>query len=70
MKYKNLLQIYLVTCIAKLHVLRSVYMILLLLGTNDKAATAAYLQRWVSTQSIKEQTVPLTDWGYPSVDVQ
>lgn len=39
-------------------------------GTNDKAATAAYLQRWVSTQSIKEQTVPLTDWSYPSVDVQ
>jgi len=40
----------------------------LFLGTNDKAATTAYLQKWVSVQSIKEQTVPLTDWSYPSVD--
>ena len=37
-------------------------------GTNDKAATAAYLQRWVSPQSVKEQMVPLTEWSYPSVD--
>ena len=40
----------------------------LFLGTNDKAATAAYLQKWVSIQSVKEQTVPLTEWSYPSVD--
>lgn len=43
-------------------------MVLLFLGTNDKPATVAYLQKWVSAQSVKELTVPVTDWSYPSVD--
>ena len=48
-------------------------MVLLLLGTKDKATTAAYLQGWVlSTQSKKEfeQTVPVIGWRYPSVNIQ
>lgn len=57
------------SCSTRMHGLVGIiYMILLFLGTNDKAATAGYLQRWVSIQSVKEQTVPLTEWSYPSVD--
>ena len=37
-------------------------------GTNDKAGAASFLQRWVSPISIKETTVPYTEWSYPSVD--
>ena len=34
-------------------------------GTNDKAGSAQNLQRWISTRSIKETTVPATDHRYP-----
>lgn len=34
-------------------------------GTNDKAGSALNLQRWISTRSIKETTVPPTDHRYP-----
>ena len=34
-------------------------------GTNDKAGSAANLMRWLSLRSIKESTVPPTDWTYP-----
>jgi 1-pyrroline-5-carboxylate dehydrogenase len=34
-------------------------------GTNDKAGSAQNLQRWISTRSIKETTVPPTDHRYP-----
>ena len=34
-------------------------------GTNDKAGSAANLQRWVSARTIKETFVPATDWRYP-----
>lgn len=37
-------------------------------GTNDKAGAGSYLQRWVSPLSIKETTVPVTQWSYPSID--
>jgi 1-pyrroline-5-carboxylate dehydrogenase len=36
-------------------------------GTNDKAGSMFYLLRWVSPITIKETTVPLTEWTYPSV---
>ena len=36
-------------------------------GTNDKAGGVAYLLRWVSPQSIKENTIPQTEWSYPNV---
>ena len=34
-------------------------------GTNDKAGSAANLQRWVNTRVIKENFVPPTDHRYP-----
>lgn len=34
-------------------------------GTNDKAGSAANLQRWVNTRVIKETFVPATDHRYP-----
>ncbi|MQY12170.1 1-pyrroline-5-carboxylate dehydrogenase 1 [Streptomyces sp. RB5] len=34
-------------------------------GTNDKAGAAQNLMRWTSTRSIKETTVPPTDYRYP-----
>ncbi len=37
-------------------------------GTNDKAGSALNLQRWISTRSIKETTVPPTDHRYPHQD--
>ena len=36
-------------------------------GTNDKAGSSLNLLRWVSPQTIKENTVPLTCWDYPSM---
>ena len=33
-------------------------------GTNDKAGSAANLQRWVSSRTIKETFSPPTDWRY------
>ncbi|KAJ5760310.1 hypothetical protein N7520_007466 [Penicillium odoratum] len=38
-------------------------------GTNDKTGTMAHLQRFVSTQTIKEEFVPLEKVGYPSNEV-
>ena len=37
-------------------------------GTNDKAGSAQNLQRWISTRSIKETTVPPTDHRYPHME--
>lgn len=34
-------------------------------GTNDKAGSAANLQRWVNTRVIKETFAPPTDYRYP-----
>lgn len=34
-------------------------------GTNDKAGSAMNLLRWMSVRSIKETSVPPTDWRYP-----
>ena len=34
-------------------------------GTNDKAGSAANLQRWINTRVIKETFVPATDHRYP-----
>lgn len=34
-------------------------------GTNDKAGSHLNLLRWVSPQTIKENTVPLGRWDYP-----
>ena len=34
-------------------------------GTNDKAGSGVYVMKWVSMQSIKESTVPVTSWKYP-----
>ena len=34
-------------------------------GTNDKAGSAANLQRWVNTRVIKETFVPATEYRYP-----
>lgn len=34
-------------------------------GTNDKAGSYLNLLRWVSPRTIKENTVPITDWKYP-----
>jgi len=44
------------------------FFLIFFLGTNDKAGAPQFVQRWVSPQSIKETTVPYTDWSYPSVD--
>ncbi|KAJ5953274.1 hypothetical protein N7454_000170 [Penicillium verhagenii] len=38
-------------------------------GTNDKTGTMAHLQRFVSTQTIKEEFVPLEKVEYPSNEV-
>lgn len=37
-------------------------------GTNDKAGSGLYLQKWVSPITIKETLTPCTEWSYPSVD--
>ncbi|XP_003383539.2 PREDICTED: delta-1-pyrroline-5-carboxylate dehydrogenase, mitochondrial-like [Amphimedon queenslandica] len=37
-------------------------------GTNDKSGATSYVFKWVSPISIKETFVPMTTWGYPSVD--
>jgi 1-pyrroline-5-carboxylate dehydrogenase len=34
-------------------------------GTNDKAGSAANLQRWINTRVIKETFAPATDYRYP-----
>lgn len=34
-------------------------------GTNDKAGSSSYVQKWTSVQSIKETFVPLRDIDYP-----
>ena len=38
------------------------------IGTNDKAGSSSYLQRWASPLAIKEAFVPTTDWRYPSME--
>jgi 1-pyrroline-5-carboxylate dehydrogenase len=37
-------------------------------GTNDKAGSYLNLLRWCSPRTIKETSVPLKHWSYPSVD--
>ncbi|XGW11551.1 hypothetical protein V3C99_012772 [Haemonchus contortus] len=37
-------------------------------GTNDKAGGPHYGLRWTSPLTIKETSVPLTEWRYPSMD--
>jgi 1-pyrroline-5-carboxylate dehydrogenase len=37
-------------------------------GTNDKSGAQSYVYKWVSPMAIKETFVPMTTWGYPSVD--
>ncbi|EGT52707.1 CBN-ALH-6 protein [Caenorhabditis brenneri] len=37
-------------------------------GTNDKAGGPHYGLRWTSPLTIKETSVPLTDWKYPSME--
>lgn len=37
-------------------------------GTNDKTGAMTYMLKWTSPQSIKEYTLPITGWTYPSVD--
>eukprot|EP00341_Mesodinium_pulex_P000272 CAMPEP_0116900414 /NCGR_PEP_ID=MMETSP0467-20121206/8696_1 /TAXON_ID=283647 /ORGANISM="Mesodinium pulex, Strain SPMC105" /LENGTH=555 /DNA_ID=CAMNT_0004573637 /DNA_START=28 /DNA_END=1695 /DNA_ORIENTATION=- len=37
-------------------------------GTNDKAGSHLNLLRWVSAQTIKENTVPLTNFKYPHME--
>jgi 1-pyrroline-5-carboxylate dehydrogenase len=39
-------------------------------GTNDKAGSETLLWRFTSGRSIKENFIPISDWQYPSVDVQ
>lgn len=39
-----------------------------LAGTNDKSGAVSYVYKWVSPLSVKETFVPMTTWGYPSVD--
>jgi len=38
-------------------------------GTNDKAGSPFYLQRWTSPQSIKQSFVHQTQWKYPCMEV-
>lgn len=38
-------------------------------GTNDKAGSMLNLFRWVSPRLVKENTVPLRRWSYPSNEV-
>jgi 1-pyrroline-5-carboxylate dehydrogenase len=35
-------------------------------GTNDKAGAPQNLLRWISTRTIKETFIPLSDFLYPS----
>ncbi|CAI4221499.1 unnamed protein product [Auanema sp. JU1783] len=37
-------------------------------GTNDKAGGPHYGIKWVSPLTVKETSVPLTEWRYPSMD--
>uniref|UniRef100_A0A914WNA5 Multifunctional fusion protein n=1 Tax=Plectus sambesii TaxID=2011161 RepID=A0A914WNA5_9BILA len=37
-------------------------------GTNDKAGSPYYVLKWTSPQTIKETSVPLHEWRYPSMD--
>ncbi|CAD5211782.1 unnamed protein product [Bursaphelenchus okinawaensis] len=37
-------------------------------GTNDKAGGPHYPLKWASPQTIKETSVPLNEWRYPSMD--
>ncbi|CAI5442057.1 unnamed protein product [Caenorhabditis angaria] len=37
-------------------------------GTNDKAGGPHYGLRWASPLTIKETSIPLTEWRYPSMD--
>lgn len=37
-------------------------------GTNDKAGGPHYALKWASPQTIKETSVPLKEWRYPSMD--
>jgi len=37
-------------------------------GTNDKAGGPHYVLRWASPQTIKENSAPLREWRYPSMD--
>ena len=37
-------------------------------GTNDKAGGPHYGIKWTSPLTIKETSVPLKDWRYPSMD--
>ncbi|CAD5216037.1 unnamed protein product [Bursaphelenchus xylophilus] len=37
-------------------------------GTNDKAGGPHYPLKWASPQTIKETSVPLREWRYPSMD--
>lgn len=36
-------------------------------GTNDKIGSVLNLLRWVSPRTIKETSVPLSEYGYPSM---
>lgn len=38
-------------------------------GTNDKAGSPFYLQRWTSPQAIKQSYVHQTQWKYPCMEV-
>jgi 1-pyrroline-5-carboxylate dehydrogenase len=37
-------------------------------GTNDKAGAGAYLMRFVSAQSVKENLHPISGWKYPHME--
>jgi len=37
-------------------------------GTNDKAGGPTYVLRWASPWTVKENTKPVRDWRYPSMD--
>jgi 1-pyrroline-5-carboxylate dehydrogenase len=37
-------------------------------GTNDKAGSLTNLQRWISSRTIKETFVPITDYRYPFME--
>lgn len=37
-------------------------------GTNDKAGGPHYVLKWSSPLTIKETTVPMREWRYPSMD--
>lgn len=52
-------QVYMYVCIT---------ICIMCVGTNDKSGAVSYVYKWASAQSIKETFVPMTTWGYPSVD--